>query len=466
MKTSIKITKLYFFALLILPNVIFTQNQTIKAKGTQIQISSTLQTILEQAEEVYVPSGYTMDVIYNDAPDMAPIFLGLIMQRQKNYMDQIRNINHIDNYMSIISQIDKFLAQLAKAHNYTNPVNNSKMPPIQLQNTFTETIEGKYNDVYINKFGINPTTAKVTYLLDRAPNPNNTGGNTDEHAKIDIAEAPTEINLFGEIAPSTEKQNSNNNTNYLNNNTTTSSHPCVIKQICPTTKPLEKSNTGYPDIYYVANNGEIVANGSSTYTSCAYFKNNKLRWQINYKDHKKCGIEFSYEIDKKTGQHFLDRKESFINGQKEGMSYNYDLFDVNPEPFLRNQEPFVNGKIHGKAKAWDLDDSGRRYLYAEYDYENGLRNGIQIIYMENGDGRIKSRTRYSNGKRHGLKEEYSIDYKTKRYYLRTEVYFNNDKEHGEAIWYNVNGAVQERTLYNHGVKMKVWNSKGQLKYQR
>lgn len=208
MKTSLTITKLYFLALFFLPNIILSQNQTINAKGAQIQISSTVHTILRQAETVYVPSGYTMDVIYNDAPDMAPIFLGLIMQRQKVYMDQTRNINHIDNYMNLVSQIDAFLSQLAKAHNYINPVDGSKMPPIQLQNSFMETIEGKYNDVYINKFGINPTTANVAYLLDRAPNPNNVG-NTDEHAKIDVAEAPTEINLFGEVSGAAE-----NNFNY------------------------------------------------------------------------------------------------------------------------------------------------------------------------------------------------------------------------------------------------------------
>ena len=132
MKISTTISKLILLALLLIPEFVLAQNQTIDVNGTQIQISSTLQTVLDQAESVYIPSGFTMDAIYKDAPDMAPLFLGLIMQRQEIYMNQIRNVNHLKNNTSLRDEIATFIGQLAKAHNYINPVDDSKMSPITM----------------------------------------------------------------------------------------------------------------------------------------------------------------------------------------------------------------------------------------------------------------------------------------------------------------------------------------------
>lgn len=198
MKASITITKLIFLALFIFSNVILAQNQTISVKGTQIQISSTLQTMLEQAEVVYAPSGYTMDAIYNDAPDLASIFLGLIMQRQEIYMNQFRNVNHLKNNTALHGEILTFIGELAKAHNYINPVDGSKLSPIDMHKDFKSALNGDYNNVYINKFGINPTTANVAYILDRTPN--TVTSNIDDYGKIQVAEKKNEINLFGHVS--------------------------------------------------------------------------------------------------------------------------------------------------------------------------------------------------------------------------------------------------------------------------
>ena len=199
MKISTTLSKLIILTLLLVPKDNLAQNHTINVKGTQIQISSTLKTVFDQAETVYAPSGYTMDVLYKDAPEMAVIFIGLIMQRQEIYLNEVRNVEHLKNRTALNNEITQFIGELAKAHNYINPLDGSKLSPIQMHKDFKSAINGNFNNVYINKFGINPKSTNIAYLLDRAPNPNNVG-NTDEHAKIDVAEAPTEINLFGEVS--------------------------------------------------------------------------------------------------------------------------------------------------------------------------------------------------------------------------------------------------------------------------
>ncbi len=231
MKTATIISKIILLALFLMPNAILAQNQTINVNGAQIQVSSTLQTVLEQVETVYGnPLGVTMNEMYFEGPEVLPTLLGLIMHRQKIYMDQTRNIKHLDNYFNLIDQIDKFLSQLAKAHNYINPNNGSKMPPIQLQNAFTDALNGKQNANFKNNVGLDPTTVNITYLLDSSPNNNivNNGNNNPtnrdnghtatqpennsnvrnvEPLFIELAEedeAPTEINLFGEVSGAAE----------------------------------------------------------------------------------------------------------------------------------------------------------------------------------------------------------------------------------------------------------------------
>ncbi len=199
MKISSAISKLILVVLLLIPEFVLAQNQAISVNGSQIQISSALQTVFDQAENVYVPSGYTMVAILNDAPEMASIFLGLIMQRQEIYMNQIRNVDHLKNKTALHDEIATFIGQLAKAHNYINPLDKSKLSPIEMHKEFTKALNGNYNDVYINKFGINPTTTKIAYILDRVPD-NTAPSNTDDYGKIQLAEKKNEINLFGHVS--------------------------------------------------------------------------------------------------------------------------------------------------------------------------------------------------------------------------------------------------------------------------
>jgi len=410
MKISTTIPKLILVAFLLIPVFVLAQNQTISVNGSQIQISSMLQTVLNQAETVYIPSGFTMDGVYNDAPDMIPLFSGLIMQRQKNYMDQARNIRHIDNYFDLISQIDRFLSQLAKAHNYINPVGGSKMPPIQLQNSFMETIKGKYNDVYINKFGIDPTKVEIAYLLDRSPNKNNVAANQDDHAKIQLKddEETTEINLFEDAVIG----GANPPKKYA---VKRKGGPGKAKgRICPeqSAKSFKIDTNGNPD--------------DDTYCWCDYDKG-FLRYQAPQINDKKHGNVLFYDVTK-AGVRFLNRQTPYVNGKNHGEDILYSEYTYHGGRIgLRNVIPYVNGVRHGIFEDWYMTDSGINYLRQTIPYVNGVRHGEVKTF------------KYS---------------KSGKYFLfRKESYRNigsTSKSHGDHIIYGSNSGVRVIAKYNEG----------------
>ena len=163
-----------FIAILLLSTTTSNaQNQTITVKGTQIQVSPVVQKVLKQAETVYVnPSRFTIDNFYNDAPDVIPTFLGLIMHRQEILMDEIKNVEHLNNSSAIEKEIMAFLEQLAQAHNYRDPADNTSMPTARLNISYLEAVRGDQNANFKNNMGIDPTKVNIAYLLDRSPNRN------------------------------------------------------------------------------------------------------------------------------------------------------------------------------------------------------------------------------------------------------------------------------------------------------
>lgn len=494
MKTATIISKLILLALFLMPNAILAQNSSITVNGSQIQISSTLQTIFDQAESVYIPSGFTIDGVYKDAPDMIPLFAGLIMQRQKIYMDQTRNLKHVDNYFNLIDQIDGFLSQLAKAHNYMNPVDGSKMPPLQLQTSFMESIQGKYNTVYINKFGINPTTVNIAYLLDSSPNNNianndyNNPTNTDsrftaiqpennsnvrneEPLYIELAEeeVPTEINLFGEVSgyamsgPEVKKWQD-------------ASGSKVEGLVCP-----EKNQS--PNTYFFDIDTNNIPN-DGTDVRCVYFGKdgplNEQRPNVNNKQH---GVFITYAMNGDI--RYLSNKKNYVNGQKHGIEESYTIND-NGRHYLSFLDTYANGIKEGVSKRWVIAKNGKislesvtyysnnkrngiaqhyniyfaePFLSSKTPYVNGEKNGKEIKYFEN--GKIQSVYNYKNDKRNGE----CIHYSKSSNKVSFKCNYKNDKEHGKCISYSPRAGITHCiTTYENGVKtsQKCYDPEGDI----
>ena len=458
MKISTTLSRLILLALLLIPKLDLAQNHTIKAKGTQIQMSYALKTVFNQAEAVYIPSGFTMDAIYNDAPDMAPLFLGLIMQRQKIDMDQKRNINHLDNYFAIQDEILTFIGHLAKAHNYINPVDGSKLSLIQMHKDFESALNGDYNNVYINKFGINPTTTNVAYILDQ-PTSSNTGTtNIEPNANIDLREeAPTEINIFGEVSPYAmsgpeinEWQNASGNSN-------------IEGLVCP-----EKNQS--PNTYFFDIDTNNIPN-DGTDVRCTYFgKDGPLHEQWSNVNNKRHGVSIIYSMSKNV--RYLSHKNIYANGKKHGVQEFY--INKKGRHYLAIQETYANGKREGVTKHWsDNFGSPNISLQSVANYSNDKLNGIKESYsMSSSTGQpyLQSRTSYANGKKNGEEIKYSESGKVDR-----KDNYKNGKRHGEQINYNpptiysryVNNqpqAIQCISIYDNGVEIteKCWDSKGNI----
>ncbi len=228
MKKSTTISKLIVLVLFLMHNVVLAQNQTITVNGSQIQVSSTLQTVLNQAETIYIKPIFenslsieiSLSTFLNKTPNFAPLFIGLIMHRQELMLNEILTIEHIDNLSALEEEIFTFLEQLAEAHKDSNPMDNSYMPAAKLKVLYQDALKGNQNAICKSDFGIDPTTVDIEYLLDRSPNPNNVADNTNDDPLKDITpdnidnyiidefgalrlkvKDENEIRFLGEVAP-------------------------------------------------------------------------------------------------------------------------------------------------------------------------------------------------------------------------------------------------------------------------
>ena len=415
MKISPVISKLILVALLLMPQFVLAQNQTISVNGSQIQISSTLQAVFDQAETIYMsPSGHSLEVLYNDVPNYLPVLVGLIMQRQRLYMEQIRNPKHIDNANAVEKELTFFFSQLAQAYNNKNPTDGSNMSARKLEYDYMVTLDGAQNEHYIKSMGIDPTKVEIAYLLDRSPNTNNVVANTDGHAKLQLQDEEDEIekvnkiNLFGVavIGGADPPQDIAIKRN---------GGPGKAKgQICPeqAKKSFRIDTNGNPD--------------DETYCWCDY-NNGFLRYQMPLIYGKKHGMELFYNVTK-AGVRFLNWQAPYINGKTHGEYIKYSEYTYQGGRIgLSSVTPMVNGVTHGIMEAWFMTDSGINYLSKTVPYIKGVRHGKVKTY------------KYSNSGKYFL--------------FRKESYKNvggNSKSHGDHIIYGLSGGVQVIDKYNEG----------------
>ena len=498
MKTATIISKLFLLAFLLMPNAILAQNHTINVNGTQIQVSSTLQTVFDQAEKIYInPIGYKIEDVYHKAPDMIPLFIGLIMQRQKIFMDQTRNIKHLDNYFALQDEILSFMGQFAQAHNYINPIGGSKLSPIQMHKDFKSGLNGDFNNLYINKFGINPTTVNIAYILDHSSNntviannsynnPTNTdngftaiqtentnNGNVDVRAALVPAkeEVPTEINLFGEVSPYAMGHAEVEQWQDMTGVSSVEGLVCPEKNQSPNTYFFDIDTNNIPNdgtdvrCVYFGKDGPLQeqrpnVNNKQHGVFITYAMNGDVRYlssKKNYVNGQKHGVQESYTVNDK-GRHYLRSIENYVNDKKEGVSKSWNI-SKNGEIYLEWVSNYSNGKFNGNREFYSTtSETEQPYLFSKTAYVNGEKNGEEIEYRS--DGRIESKEIYKNGKRNGECVYYSRSGK-----ISFKCNYINDKEHGQCISYSPrDGITHCITTYENGVKIgeKCFDPKGNI----
>ena len=446
MKTIKQITKnlLLITILLLSSTTSKAQNHTISANGTQIQVSSSLQTLLNQVEKVYMnPSELTIKTYYNAGPFMIPTYLGLIMHRQEIMMKEINDIEHLNNLSTIENEIMTFLEQLAQAHNNRNPYDNSDMDSSKLKVYYFGAVNGDQNDFFINEMNLNPTTVEIAYLFDHFP---------EDRAKVIVKdEEKTEINLFGEVSgyamsgPEVKQwQDASGNTK-------------VDGLVCP-----EKNKSTHTYFFDIDTNN-IPNDGTDV--RCVYFgKDGPLREQNPYVNNKKHGVFFLYLMDGDV-RYLLD-KITYANGKKHGVQERYTY--SKGKHYLSLLITYANDKKEGVEKYWsDNSAKGPIYLARKTYYSNDKKNGTEKTYRISTIGQtyLSSQTSYANGEKNGehigYRETGEVVYKFS---------YKNDKKHGQCISYSIpRGGNQTQishciTTYNNGVEIseKCWGPKGNI----
>jgi len=137
--------------------------------GTTVQSSAALQVVFDQAEITYMPViiDLNMQVALNELPDVFATHIGLVLQRQKLYLNQ--HPEYASQFEALQKEALTFLRQLARAHNYRHPTYDFELSEAVMERQFYDALNGGMNEMYINLFGIDPAKANLPFILNQAP---------------------------------------------------------------------------------------------------------------------------------------------------------------------------------------------------------------------------------------------------------------------------------------------------------
>ncbi len=186
----------------------FAQGMRADAAKTVIPVSPALQIVLDQAGKIVVKTAQDWKNFLSNEPDMAAVFIGLIMQRQHILMQQYRNPDDITRFLSLNNEVEQFLSHLAKILNYRLPEDGSNLPPEKLHGLYRQARNGNMNAMIMKESGFDPTTANVPFMIRQVPLSTQTGdgGNLGDgvRAKLQMKKK-NEIDLLGkgEVAANT-----------------------------------------------------------------------------------------------------------------------------------------------------------------------------------------------------------------------------------------------------------------------
>jgi len=121
--------------------------------------------------------------------------------------------------------------------------------------------------------------------------------------------------------------------------------------------------------------------------------------------------------------------------------------------------PYVNGKMHGKKYFYMPDKSGKSGVLSHTtDYKNGLIDGDQIYYYDNGE--VSVHYKYKNGKEHGKMLAYHKNRK-----ISQVAYHKNGRMDGPYREYDKNGKLTLTFHYKNGRRTDVYDKHSLYQYQ-
>lgn len=184
-----------------------------------------------------------------------------------------------------------------------------------------------------------------------------------------------------------------------------------------------------------------------------YFENGNIETETNYSNGQINGKVIEYF---ENGE--IKREINFINGQRNGKQIEYhpngevygklnwvnDKTEGTSEYYRENgtiqwRSNYLNGLSDGLTEFFRPD--GRKSLTTSY--KNGLKNGDEITYDILGNNSIYSKVNYQNNLREGLELTYANNYGR----LSLITMYKNDKKNGVEEYFNDNGILTKSLTY-------------------
>lgn len=170
-------------------------------------------------------------------------------------------------------------------------------------------------------------------------------------------------------------------------------------------------------------------NGQLNGKEIEYFENGEIKRETNFINGQRNGKQIEYHPNGEVYQ-----KSNWVNGKEEGTSEYY-----RENGTIHWRRNYLNGLSDGLTEFFRPD--GRKSLTTSY--KNGLKNGDEITYDILGNNSIYSKVNYQNNLREGLELTYANNYG--RLSLITK--YKNDKKNGVEEYFNDNGILTKSITY-------------------
>ena len=349
--------------------------------------SPALKTIFQQAQQAYfAPMGSDLNQVINTEPEIFASILGLVMQRQRNYLEP--NPGYIPRFEALKEEIVSLLHKIAQANISQRPANGQAITGTALEYIFYRDMNGESNNWFIENLQIDPARVGLPFMLNQVAAAQEPASGSDP--------TPPGLGAF-------YLKKESDSIRLLDKDAEPNNFPLQAglssdSQVCPDYKV-----GGTPNAYIDTNNNP----DDRTFIECSYPISAIVQTPFEEGEVNGTRLVFSTQEGKPK---YLSWKTPYVNGLKHGMEESYLLTDSG-QRWLFSQTIYINGKRQKIKKKWNLTATGNRYLEDLIPYENDRENGVEEFYSISKSGQcyLYRRTSWSNGKRHGVSSTYNED---------------------------------------------------------
>ncbi len=189
---------------------------------------------------------------------------------------------------------------------------------------------------------------------------------------------------------------------------------------------------------------------------CEYTNNGLLDGIYSKYTNGKISYEITYDLGVKNGAttYYYNNLDDELNGRIQKIEmYKEDMLNgFITEYNVKSRNPlydthYVNGLKDGKSSIYIYDENDNLINKIENEYKEGkLYNGVENVYYDNKNIKLKSSVTYVNGMKNGISKNYyengNISYETN---------YENDVLNGISKSYDINGNVTCEENYENGV---------------